>query len=428
MRNFKTFSLSTASAAIAALIALGSVASTAGAAQATVAATASGTAAAAAAIPGSGLVNGPDKTEAQKLNGSGATFPQILYTNWIATYNKVTGVQINYGGGGSGKGIGDINDKKVDFGASDAFIGAKDPGYDKVQSGEEILIPMTEGAVVLIYNLPNFKDTLKLTPDTLSAIYLGTIKKWNDAALVKDNPGLANVDSGIIPVHRTDSSGTTNIFTSYLSAISATWKSGPGAGKDLGTKWPVAGLSDAGNNGVAANVSSKTGTIGYVELSYAAAATPKLTYADLKNSAGNFVTATGASITAAADLKVIPDSLNISILNAAGDKAYPISAPTWQIVYKTQTDPAIALALTRFLWWELHDGQQYASALGFAPLPAAVVKIAEQKVLSIQINGKQALPTAYATPNPSVVGATSTPTVAAPAATVAATMAATTAK
>jgi len=420
MRNFKTFSLSTASAAIAALIVLGSVASTAGAAQATAAATA-------AAIPGTGLVNGPDKTEAQKLNGSGATFPQILYTNWISTYNKLTGVQINYGGGGSGKGIGDINDKKVDFGASDAYIGKTDPGYDKVMAGDEIFIPMTEGAVVLIYNLPGFKDTLKLTPDTLSGIYLGTIKKWNDPKLVADNPGLSTVTAGIIPVHRTDSSGTTNIFTSYLSAISADWKSGPGNGKDLGTKWPVAGLSDSGNNGVAASVSSKTGTIGYVELSYAAATTPKLTYADLKNSAGNFVTATGASITASASLKTIPDSLNISILNAADPAAYPISAPTWQIVYKTQTDPAVALALTRFLWWELHDGQAYASALGFAPLPAGVIKIAEQKVLSIQVNGKQALPTAYATPNPSVVGATSTPT-AVPAATVAATVAATAAK
>ncbi len=421
MRNFKTFSLSTASAAIAALIALGSVASTAGAAQATMAVTA-------AAMSGSGLVNGPDKTEAQKLNGSGATFPQILYSNWVATYNKLTGVQVNYNGVGSGQGLSDIHDKKVDFGASDAYIGPKDPGYDNAQAGEEIFIPMTEGAVVLIYNLPDFKDTLKLTPDTLSGIYLGTIKKWNDPKLVADNAGLAKVDSGIIPVHRSDSSGTTNIFTTYLSAVNADWKAGPGNGKDLGTKWPVAGLSDKGNAGVASNVASKTGTIGYVELSFAAAANPKLTFADLKNAAGNFVTASAASITAAADLKFIPNSLNISILNAAGDKAYSISAPTWQIVYKTQTDPAIALALTRFLWWELHDGQAYAPALGFAPLPATIVKIAEQKVLSIQVNGKQALPTAYATPDASVMGATSTPTTVPAPATMVATMAPTAAK
>jgi phosphate transport system substrate-binding protein len=349
------------------------------------------------------MITGPMSGEAQKLNGSGATFPQILYTNWIATYNKLTGVQINYNGVGSGQGISDINDKKVDFGASDAYIGAKDPGYAKVQSGDEILIPMTEGAVVLIYNLPNFTDTLKLTPDTLSGIYLGKIKAWNDPALVKDNPGLANVSDSIVPVHRTDSSGTTNIFTTYLSAINADWKNGPGAGKDLGTKWPVAGLSDKGNPGVAAKVASKTGAIGYVELSYAIAATPPLTYAQLQNAAGNFVPASADSITAAANLTTIPADLHISILNASGAQAYPISAPTWQIVYKTQTDPAVALALTRFLWWELHDGQSYAAALGFAPLPQAVITIAEQKVLSITVNGNQALPTSIATPNPSVM-------------------------
>ncbi len=425
MQKQKSLSIVAAFVVLAVLVGFGGAAQASINAAPTVAATMSGTMTAATPIPGSGVVKGPVAGEASKLNGSGATFPAILYSNWVATYAKLTNVQINYNAVGSGQGISDINDQKVDIGASDAYMTAKDPGYAKVQAGELLHIPMTLGAVVMVYNLPDFKDTLKLTSDDIAGIYSGKITKWNDPALVADNAGLSAITASIIPVHRADSSGTTNIFTSYLSLVNATWKAGPGSGKDLGTKWPVPGLSDKGNAGVAGKVAGKTGTIGYVELSYAVGATPKLTYASLKNQSGAFVVPNAASITAAGALKDVPADLNINVLNGTDAAAYPLSAPTWQLVYKTQTDPAKALAITRFLWWELHDGQQYAEALGYAPLPYAVIKLAEQRVLSITVNGKQALPTTIATPDASMMMSS---TMAATMSSMSATMAATASK
>jgi phosphate transport system substrate-binding protein len=408
MQRQKSIALIALTAVVAAMIAFGSTAQSL-AAQATAAATMAGTAAPATPIPGSGLITAGVDGEAKALTGIGATFPYALYTKWFSEYAKVTGVQVSYPDKqGSGKGLAAIADGSADFGASDAFPGASDAVTPKVKSGDVLVVPMTLGAVVLVYNLPNFKDTLKLTPDTLAGIYLGKITKWNDAALVADNPGLKDVTDAITPVHRADSSGTTNIFTSYLSAVNSDWKSGPGISKDLGTKWPVAGLSDNGNSGVQGKVASKTGAIGYVELFYAIGA--KLSFAQLKNQAGNFVTPSTDSVTAAAaGLKDLPADLNLNILNQPAADAYPISAPTWQLVYKDQKAADKGLALARLLWWELHDGQAFSSSLGYAPLPYSVIQQAEQKVLSITVDGKQALPTSIATPNP-VMAATAAPT------------------
>ncbi len=398
MQRQKSFALIAMTAVLAALIAFGSTAQASMAAQATAAGTVAA-AAPATPIPGSGMITAAADGEAKALTGIGATFPYALYTKWFSEYAKLTGVQVNYPDKqGSGKGLAAIADGSADFGASDAFPGKTDAVTPKVTSGDVLVIPTTLGAVVMIYNLPNFKDTLKLTSDTLVKIYQGKITKWNDAALTADNPGLKSIADAITPVHRADSSGTTNIFTSYLSGVDKDWADNVGISKDLGTKWPVAGQSDNGNSGVAGKVAGKTGTIGYVELFFAAGA--KLTFADLKNAAGKFITPTTASVTAAAaGLKDVPADLHLSILNQAAADAYPISAPTWQLVYKDQKDAGKGLALARLLWWELHDGQAFGPALGYAPLPYSVIQAAEQKILSIIIAGKQALPTSIATPN-----------------------------
>ena len=403
MQKQKSFALVALTAVLAALIAFGGSAAQASNSQLATAAAgatmAAGTMAAVTAVPGSGLVKAPEAAEAKSLTGIGATFPFALYTAWFAQYKTVTGVEVNYPDKqGSGKGIAAINDKTADFGATDAFITEGDGAvYAKVQSGDILHIPMTLGGVVLIYNLPDFKDVLKLTPDTLAAIYQGKITAWNDAALVADNPGLAKLTEKITTVHRSDSSGTTNVFTSYLSKVNTAWATSPGDSKDPGSKWPVQGLADSGNSGVAGKVKATRGAIGYVELTYAIGS--KLSFSQLKNKSGNFITPSTDSVSAAAAaLTNLPNDLRFSILNADAANAYSISAPTWQLVYKTQTDPAKALALTRLLWWELHDGQAYAAGLGYAPLPYSVIQKAEQEILSITVNGAPALPASVATP------------------------------
>jgi phosphate transport system substrate-binding protein len=329
----------------------------------------------------------PSGDEARTLTGAGATFPAVLYSKWFNEYDKATGVQVNYQSIGSGGGIKSISDQTVDFGASDAPL--TDDQLKDAKGGALLHIPMTLGSVVVTYNLPGFADPLRLTPDTLTGIYLGEITKWNDAKLTADNPGLVSIDKNIAVAHRSDGSGTTAIFTDYLSTVSPAWKQRVGSSTSV--NWPV-GVGGKGNEGVAGEIKQNQYSIGYVELIYALQ--NKLGVALLKNKAGQFVEPSVASTTAAATgvVNAIPDDLRVSIVDAAGEDAYPIAGFTYQLAYQTMTDRAKATALAKLLWWEIHDGQQYCADLGYAPLPEGIVQKAAAKIQAITVNGQPALP------------------------------------
>jgi phosphate transport system substrate-binding protein len=374
------------------------------------------------AIPGTGKITGPVDNEAKELNGAGATFPKPLYDIWFAAegsaYNKLTGVKINYQAIGSGGGINGITDNSVDFGASDGPMNDDQLAKAEANGGPVLHIPMTLGGVALTYNIPEIGETaLKITPETLSLIYFGDsaqtaeafggnadfmpLVKWNDPRLVADNPDLANIDQYIAVVHRADSSGTTNIFTSYLSAVSPEWKDLVGGANSV--EWPI-GLGGRGNAGIAGNVKQTPYSIGYVEYGYAIA--NGLPVAQVKNKAGNFVAPLSANVSAAAAGVTLPDDMRIKIVNADGADAYPISGFTWLLVRQNQTDAAKATAITRLLWWATHDGQQITTdaasitdssnplfaASGYAPLPAPAIAKAEALIKSITVNGAPALP------------------------------------
>ncbi len=347
-----------------------------------------GTTAAMPVGPGAGIVKGPFDGEAKALNGAGATFPAVLYTKWFNEYEKITGVKVNYQAVGSGGGIKSIQDMTVDFGASD---GPMTDDQEKAAKGGTILhIPMALGAVVPTYNVPEAKSPLKFTADTLSGIYLGTITKWNDPKLVADNPDLANINQDIVTIHRADGSGTTFIWTDYLSTVSADWKSKVGNGTSV--NWPN-GLGGQGNAGVAGEVKNNAYSIGYVELIYALQ--NKLGYGQVKNKAGKFITPSIDSVTAAAAgvEKTIAPDLKASIVNADGDSSYPISGFTWLLIYQKQTDKAKGIALTRLAWWAIYDGQKYNQDLGYAPLPVGIAAKGADKVKSIQLpDGTPAFP------------------------------------
>ena len=316
------------------------------------------------------------------INGASATFPFPIYSKWFSKYNKLhPDVQINYQSIGSGGGIKQIIERTVDFGATDAPMTdeelKKAPGV--------VHIPTVMGAVVVVYNLPGL-GSLRLSPETLANVFLGKVQNWNDPAIAKDNPGAKLPDSAIAVVHRSDGSGTTAVFTDYLAKVSPEWKSGPGAGKSV--NWPV-GLGGKGNEGVTGTVKQTEGGIGYVELAYANQ--NKLLMADLKNHDGQWVKATLDSVSAAAAKAEIPTDYRVSITDAPGKEAYPISAFTYLLVYKDQADPAKGQALVHFLWWAIHDGQKMASALDYAPLPGPLVKKVEATLQSITVQGKAVL-------------------------------------
>ena len=344
------------------------------------------TAAAPGATAGVGLIKGPFPGEAQALNGAGATFPAVLYSKWFDEYSKLTSVKVNYQAIGSGGGIKGVQDATVDFGATD---GPMSDAQLKAAKGEVLHIPMTLGAVVLTYNVPEAKTPLKFTGDTIAGIYLGDIKKWNDPKIVADNPALANVNQDIVVVHRSDGSGTTYAFTDYLSNVSASWKSKVGNGTAV--NWPT-GLGGQGSAGVTGEVKQDPYSIGYVELIYATQ--NKLGYGDVKNASGKWVTPSldGVTASAAAKADQVPADLRVSIVNATGDTVYPISTFTWIIVYSKQSDQAKAIAITRLLWWAVHDGQKFSSDLAYAPLPAAIVTRDEAKIMAITVNGAPAFP------------------------------------
>ena len=334
-------------------------------------------------------ITGPYTGEAKALTGAGSTFAAPLYTKWSSEYEKLTGVKINYQSIGSGGGIKSLQDMTVDFGATDAPM--TDEQMQQAKGGPILHIPTALGGVVLTYNIPELegKDPLKFTPETLAGIFLGTITKWNDPKLVADNPALANINKPIVVVHRSDGSGTTFILVSYLAAVSADWKSKVGVGTSV--NWPV-GIGGKGSEGVSGAVKQNPYSIGYVELIYALQ--NKIAYGMVKNKAGNFVTASLDTVTAAAAgaSKSMPADLRAIIVNADGANAYPISGFTWILAYQNMQDQAKAIALTRYLWWGLTDGQQYHKDLGYAPLAPEVTALALQKVQQITVNGQPAFP------------------------------------
>jgi len=301
------------------------------------------------------------------LNGAGATFPNPMYSKWFSEYHKVhSDVQVNYQPIGSGGGIRQVTAGTVDFGASDM------PMTDKQlqEAKAKILnIPTVLGAVVPAYNVPGVTGEIKFTPEALAGIFLGKISKWNDKTITSANPGVNFPDKEIIVVHRSDGSGTTFIWTDYLSKVSSEWKSQ--VGSDTSVKWPV-GLGQKGNEGVAGSIRQLAGAIGYIELIYAVE--NKIPYGSVRNSSAAFVKGSLESVTAAAaSAPKMPADFRVSITNAPGKDAYPISSFTWLLIPAQSKDASKGKILADFLNWMVTDGQQMTSALAYAPLPDNVV-------------------------------------------------------
>lgn len=317
------------------------------------------------------------------MQGAGATFPTPLYQKWVSEYGKLhPNVRIDYQSIGSGGGIKQIQSQTVDFGASDAPMTDEDL---KAAPGPLLHIPTVLGAVVLTYNLQGIAQPLRFSPDVVADIFLGKIAKWNDKRIKTDNPDANLPATDITVVHRADASGTSYVFTDYLAKISPEWKTKVGV--DKAPKWPV-GQGGKGNEGVTGQIKNQPNTIGYVELAYAKP--NNLPVALIKNSSGSFVEPTIDAVTAAAaaSAAVTPDDLRVSITNAAGASAYPISSYTYILVYKEQKDANKGKALVDFLWWGIHDGETFAQPLLYSPLPADIVKRAETKINSITSGGK----------------------------------------
>jgi len=304
------------------------------------------------------------------LNGAGATFPYPIYSKWFADYAAKTGVKINYQSIGSGGGIRQLSEQTVDFGASDSPM--SDAELAKAKGGAVLHFPTVLGAVVITYNIPGVAQSLNLSGDVIADIFLGKITKWNDARIAGQNKGVKLPGNDILVVHRTDGSGTSYIFTDYLSSVSPSWAAGPGKGKEV--KWPV-GLGGKGNEGVAGQVKQTPGAIGYVELAYAKQ--NRLPYAKVKNAAGTYVTPSIESVTeaAAGAAKALPKNTDfrVSIVNAAGKGSYPISSFTWILVYQKQADATKGKKLVDFLKWAFTQGETSAATLDYAPLPKNVV-------------------------------------------------------
>lgn len=327
----------------------------------------------------------PLKSDEHLLKGAGATFPYLLYKKWIKEYNRKKNVRVSYQAVGSGKGIELLINKKVCFGGTDAYI----PDKKLKKLPDTILhIPTCLGAVVIFYNIPG-NPKLKFTPDVLADIFMGRIRKWSDKRIQRINSGTQLPELNISVVHRSDGSGTTFIFTSYLSRISREWKKKVGEGKKV--RWPV-GMGVDKNDGVAGFVKKISGSIGYVQLAYAK--NRGLPVAALKNSSGRFITPTLRSVSAAAQC-TLPADTRTMIIDTPATDGYPISAFTWLIFYKEQKygkhDTSTARQLVDFLWWTIHDGQRYAESLLYSPLPKSAVRKAEKIIQSVTVDGKPVL-------------------------------------
>jgi len=315
--------------------------------------------------------------QAQKLTGAGATFPYPIYSKWFSEYSAAhPGVEINYQSIGSGGGVRQVTAGLVDFGASDM------PATDEQLAGSKtklVHLPTVLGAVVPVFNVPGVND-IKFSSDVLADIFLGKISTWNDGRIAHDNPGVKLPDQKIIVVHRSDGSGTTYILTDYLSKVSKEWANGPGKGGS--PSWPV-GVGGKGNEGVAGLVRQLPGAIGYVALIYALQ--NKISFGEVKNPAGNFVRASIAGVTeAAASVKQIPNDYRVSITNAPGKEAYPISSFTWLLVPLKSADPAKGKVLRDLLSWIVNSGENEVSAFSYAPLPKSVVEKELKTIYALQ--------------------------------------------
>ena len=317
------------------------------------------------------------------LNGAGSTFDNPLFSKTFSEYTKAhPNVKVNYQPVGSGAGIQQLTKGTVDFGASDA------PMTDQQMQdagGDVIHLPITLGAVSVAYNLPGVPEGIQLTGSTLADIYLGKVTSWNDPALAKLNPNAKLPNLPIAVVHRSDGSGTTDIFTTYLSQVSPGWKQSVGNGTAV--NWPV-GIGGKGSDGVSGQVKQTPGGIGYFELAYAKQ--NSLTSAAIDNGAGKYLlpSSEGASACAGTAAANLPADLRVRIAGCTGDTAYPISGFSWVLLHQKQTDQSKGEALANLLWWLIHDGQGYSADLFYAPLPAPVVKLDEEKLRGVTFQGK----------------------------------------
>jgi len=304
---------------------------------------------------------------AMLINGAGATFPYPIYSKWFDEYHKSNGAQINYQSVGSGAGIKQVTEGTVDFGASDGPMNDDQIKAYRAKNGTGILhFPTVLGADVPTYNIPGVNASLNFTPDALAGIFLGRISKWNDPAIAGANKGVNLPANDIVVIHRSDGSGTTYIWTDYLSKVSSDWKDKVGKGTSV--NWPV-GLGGKGNEGVSGLIKQTPNSIGYVELIYAAQ--NKIPYGTVKNLAGNFVSADLASVSeaAAGASKTMPDDFRVSITNAPGKNAYPVSSFTWLLIPEKFKDASKRDTIKNFVKWAITDGQSYAETLSYAKLP-----------------------------------------------------------
>ena len=317
------------------------------------------------------------------LTGAGATFPNPIYSTWFNRYAEKTGVKINYQSIGSGGGVRQIREQTVDFGATDGPM--SDEEMASAKGGPIMHFPTVLGAVVMGYNLPEVPQKLKLSGDVIADIYLGKIKKWNDPRIATLNAGVTLPASDILVVHRSDGSGTSYVFTDYLATVSAEWKRVVGKAKEV--KWPT-GIGAKGNEGVAGQVKQTPGSIGYMELAYAKQ--NNLAHAAVRNASGSFVEATIPSISAAAEGANLPANTDyrVSIVNAAGANAYPISSFTWLLIYRNQTDAEKARKLKDFLRWAYTEGEAMAGAMDYGPLPGNLAERLTSRLDSIQTGTK----------------------------------------
>ena len=313
------------------------------------------------------------------INGAGATFPAPLYQKWFSEYNKLNpNIKFNYQPIGSGGGIKQFTEGTIDFGASDSPM--KD---DQIAKAPDVVhIPTVLGAVVVVYNAPGLKN-LRFSGETLANVFLGKITKWSDPAIAADNPGVKMPDKAIVVARRSDGSGTNAIFTDYLSKVSADFKSRIGTGTSV--SWPPGTLGGKGNDGVTGLVKGTPGSIGYVELAYAIQ--QKLPVAELKNKEGTWVKPSIESTTTAAAGVEMPADYRVSITNASGKDAYPISGFTWLLVHKDSKDAAKGTATVNFLRWALTEGEKMATPLDYAPLPKAVQEKVLKTIDTLTVNG-----------------------------------------
>lgn len=331
------------------------------------------------------------------LSGAGSTFINPLLSKMAGDYNTKCGVQVNYQSVGSGAGVKDWQQNTVDFGASDAYLADSEIAA-AAANGAPVEVPTTFGAVVVAYNLSGLSGTIKMTPDIIANIFLGKITTWNDPALAAANPGLNLPSTAISVVHRSDGSGTTSIFTHYLTAVSTDWVTTVGAGDPTKSAaktvtWPV-GQGASGNEGVTQGIKGTDGAVGYIDVAYAIQ--NQIPFGDIQNKSGNFITASLASIAAAANLPSYPVDLRFNLTNTDAAQGYPIAGTTWIIVYKdlskVMKSQDRANSLVDFIWWAIHDGQADAAPLDYGSLPANLLAQDEAAVRSINWAGAPLLP------------------------------------